>query len=151
MRNLSRRRVIRGLASLALAPVFAAASLPRAAETKPVAIKGYDPVAYFTIGKPVQGRRDIEYQWDERRYRFSSKAHRDVFRADPFRYAPQFPDFCAMSLTRGEIVEADPQNWLIADGKLYMFGKSIGPALFKQDLAENTARANQNRGLVQKK
>ncbi len=56
-----------------------------------------------------------------------------------------------MSLARGEVVDANPENWLVADGKLYMFGKSIGPDLFKQDLAENTAKANQNRALVQKK
>jgi hypothetical protein len=45
-------------------------------------------------------------------------------------YPPQFADFCAMALSLGEVVEADPENWLIADGKLYVFGKPTGPALF---------------------
>ena len=53
-----------------------------------------------------------------------------------------------MSLAGREIVEADPENWLISEGKLYLFGKSIGPDLFQKDLAANVARANQNRDLI---
>jgi hypothetical protein len=53
-----------------------------------------------------------------------------------------------MALTRGEVEEANPEYWLISDGKLYIFGKPIGPALFQQSLPENVAKANQNRGLV---
>jgi hypothetical protein len=127
----------------------ARAARSRAAETAPVAIRGYDPVAYFTLGTPVPGLPEIEYEWDERRYRFASAADRELFKADPARYAPQFSDFCAMSLANGELVEANPENWLISDGKLYIFGKTIGPALFQRDLAGNVARANQNRALIQ--
>ena len=114
-----------------------------------LAIKGYDPVAYFTDGMPKRGLPDFEYQWDEHRYHFSSAEHRELFKADPVHYAPEFANFCAMSLARGTIVEADPENWLISDGKLYIFGKSTGPELFEKDLAANVARANQNRALVQ--
>jgi len=151
MQSLSRRNAIRTLAILAGAPAFARWAHSIAADKVPLAIKGYDPVAYFTVKKPVRGQPGIEYEWDERRYRFSRIEHRELFKADPVRYAPQFPNFCAMSLTRGEIVEANPENWLIADGRLYMFGKSIGPTLFEQNLAENAAKANQNRRLVQSK
>ena len=112
----------------------------------PLAIKGYDPVAYFTDGMPKRGLPDFEYQWDEHRYRFASAEHRDLFKADPVRYAPEFANYCAMS--QGMIVEADPENWLISDGKLYIFGKSIGPELFEKDLAANVARANRNRALI---
>jgi hypothetical protein len=96
----------------------------------------------------VPGLPEIEYEWDERRYRFASAADRELFKADPARYAPQFSDFCAMSLANGELVEANPENWLISDGKLYIFGKTVGPALFQHDLAGNVARANQNRALI---
>src|SRR6266446_4122172 len=73
-------------------------------------------------------------------------------KADPARYAPQFGNFCAMALSKGEIVVADPENWLISDGKLYVFGKAApaGPALFQQNLAENMAKANQNRPILPK-
>ena len=143
----SRRRALRQLTILAVG----AACLPSrsmAADPFPVAIKGYDPVAYFRLGKPTLGRQNIWYEWDERRYLFASAEHRELFKADSLRYAPQFPDFCAMSLTRGEVVDANPEYWLISEGKLYMFGKPVGPDLFKQDLAKNVTSANQNRGVL---
>jgi hypothetical protein len=149
MHDFSRRSAIRSLILFAAGSMLPA-SCPLAGETAPLGIKGYDPVAYFTIGKPARGRPEYEYEWDERRYRFLSAGHREMFKADPVRYAPQFADFCAMALSMGEIVEADPENWLISDGKLYIFGKAAGPTLFKQDLAANIAKASQNRGLLPK-
>ena len=139
------------LLALATAWAFVFAPPVIAADTAPVAIKGYDPVAYFTIGQPTPGRNEIEYEWDEQRYRFATTRNRALFKADPARYAPQFASFCAMSLTRGELVEANPEYWLIADGKLFLFGKQAGPSLFSQNLAENVARANGNRALPQPK
>src|ERR1700741_1149939 len=121
MHAVSRRSVIRG--SILLLGSFATASRSTAAENALLAIRGYDPVAYFTDGMPVRGRPDIEYEWDERRYRFSRAEHRELFKADPVRYAPQFAGFCAVALTRGEVDEANPEYWLISDGKLYLFGK----------------------------
>ena len=150
MHSFSRRNAIGGFILLVVGTPFAMASRSNAAEKAPLAIKGYDPVAYFTDGKSMRGLPEFEYEWDEHRYRFSRAEHRELFKADPVRYAPQFADFCAMSLARREIVEADPENWLISEGKLYLFGKSIGPDLFKKDLAANVARANQNRDLIQK-
>ena len=110
---------------------------------------GYDPIAYFTLGKPVRGLPELEYEWDELRYRFSTAQHRELFKADPVRYAPQFANFCAMALTRGELDEANPEYWLISDGKLYIFGKSIGPTVFQNNLAENLRKANEKRALIQ--
>jgi hypothetical protein len=135
---------------LVAASPFAPSMRAMAGEGATLAIKGYDPVAYFTIGTPVRGLPEIEYEWDEYRYRFSRPEHRDLFKADPVRYAPQFGNFCAMALTRGELDEANPENWLISDGKLYVFGKPapLGPVLFQQDLAGNIAKANQNRALI---
>lgn len=117
----------------------------------PLAIAGYDPVAYFIIGRPTRGLAEFEYAWDEHLYRFVSTDHRDLFKADPVRYAPQFANFCAMALTRGEIVEADPSNWLISDGKLYIFGAAHGPDSFRKNLPENIAKAKRNRPLIEKR
>jgi hypothetical protein len=150
MHNFSRRHAIRSLIFLVAASPFVTAPRAIAVEQVPLAIKGYDPIAYFTIRKPTHGLPQIEYEWDERRYRFSKAEHRELFIADPVRYAPQFADFCAVALSRGELVEADPENWLISEGKLYIFGKPIGPAVFAQDLAGNIARSNQNRALIRK-
>ncbi len=151
MHDISRRSTIR-FSLLAVSSRLASASRCVAAQEVPLAIKGYDPVAYFADGKPTHGLPEIEYEWDEHRYRFSSEAHRELFRADPVHYAPQFGNFCAMALANGEVVEADPENWLISDGKLYVFGKAppFGPAMFQQDLSANIAKANQNRAILPK-
>jgi YHS domain-containing protein len=144
MRDLSRRNAVR-LVLLAATSAFAASIPSVAAERAPLAIKGYDPVAYFTLGAPVRGVPQIEYEWDEQRYRFSRPEHRELFKADPVRYAPQFANLCAMALTRGEIVEANPEYWLISEGKLYIFGEQAGPKRFTQNWAQNVVKANRNR------
>jgi hypothetical protein len=153
MHEYSRREVIRRFVLPAASVLASVVPGHLAAQQTPLAIKGYDPVAYFTVGKPVRGRPDIAHQWDELRYLFSSAEHRELFRTDPARYAPQFANFCAMALTKGQLDEADPENWLISDGKLYIFAKAapMGPALFQQDLSGNIARANQHRSLIQQR
>lgn len=137
------RRVLLAAVCFLVAPTASAV-----AEGAPLAIKGYDPVAYFTVGAPVPGSPAIEYEWDERRYRFSRPEHRELFQADPVRYAPQFSGLCAVSLSRGQIFEANPEYWLISDGKLYLFGGSAGPKRFRENLERNIANANRNRGLI---
>jgi hypothetical protein len=150
--SLSRRSAIRGLGLLAAGIACATVARSVIAQEIPLAIKGYDPVAYFTDGKPVRGLPEFEYQWDEHRYRFANVTHRDLFKADPVRYAPQFGNFCAMALSLGQVVVANPENWLISDGKLYVFGKAApaGPVLFQKNLAENIAKANRNRSILPK-
>jgi hypothetical protein len=145
MRNAVRFFLLVAVAVLVTAPPSAAG------EKAPLAIKGYDPVAYFTVGKPVLGLPEFEHEWDEHRYRFSRAEHRELFKADPVRYAPQFANYCAMALTRGELDEANPEWWSISDGKLYIFAKAAGPSRFQQDLAGNVAKANENRGLILKR
>ena len=86
-----------------------------------VAIKGYDPVAYFTEGKPVKGDPAISHEWDEARYLFANSRNRATFAAAPDKYAPQFAGLCATGLAFGQKVEADPQAWKIVDGRLYLF------------------------------
>jgi YHS domain-containing protein len=149
MDNFSRRTALHlGL----LAALALVTPIPSLAMDMPLAIQGYDPVAYFTDGKPVRGTAEFEYQWDEHTYRFASAQHRELFKADPVHYAPQFGNYCAMALALGKIVKADPENWLISDDKLYVFGSPSpkGPELFQRDLAGNITKANQNRSILPK-
>jgi YHS domain-containing protein len=152
MHNLSRRDTFRFF--LLVSASMLATSLRSFAteEAVPLAIKGYDPVAYFTIGRPTRGLAEFAYEWDEQRYLFANAEHRELFKADPVHYAPQFGNNCAMALALGEVDEANPEYWLISDGKLYIFGKPapMGPELFQQDLAANIAKADQNRALLRR-
>ena len=76
---------------------------------------------------------------------------RDLFIADPVRYAPQFETWCAVSLARGELHEASPEYWLIVDDKLYLFGKALGPELFRKDYKNLLEQANRHRDLLTRK
>jgi hypothetical protein len=147
-RDPSLRQYARRLPPLLLLVFLAIACVPSG--RVPLAIQGYDPVAFFTAGRPMLGISEIEVEREGVRYRFSSEENREAFAKDPSLYVPQFGDYCAMALSKGELVDADPENWLIVEGKLYIFGKPIGAVLFQQDLAGNVLKANRNRSLLPK-
>lgn len=88
-----------------------------------VVLKGHDPVAYFTERKPVKGNPGISYDWDGERYLFANAGNRARFAANPEQYAPQFGGYCTGTMARGGRSEADPEAFIIADGKLYLFAQ----------------------------
>jgi len=89
-----------------------------------VAIRGYDPVAYFIDRKAVQGSEDYSYKWLGATWRFASDEHRHLFAANPISYAPQYGGLCAESISAygRVVVNIDPESWQIIDGKLYLSG-----------------------------
>lgn len=109
-----------------------------------VALKGYDTVAYFTEGRPMLGDARFEMEWDGAIYRFATAEHLALFKANPDRYLPQYESWCTASMARGVKVAGDPENWLIVDGQLYLFGKPIGPGLMKADPVAMKGRADTN-------
>lgn len=84
------------------------------------AIRGADPVAYFTQGQPVYGERDITHVWGGATWRFASTENRDLFAADPEAYAPQYGGNCAWAVSQGYTASTIPEAWKIVDGKLYL-------------------------------
>ena len=92
-----------------------------AADKDHIAIQGYDPVAYFTDGKAIKGRRDFVYRWNDAVWQFDSAQHRDLFVGNPEAYMPQYGGYCAGSMANGNLTVANPNAWVIVDGKLYMF------------------------------
>jgi YHS domain-containing protein len=101
-----RRTFAQLLAAFVLAPLQALAQAV-APTGERLGLKGYDPVAYFTDGKPRPGASEFEYSWDGVRYRFASAAHRELFKANPDKYAPQFGGSCAMNMSNDVRCEAD--------------------------------------------
>ena len=85
-----------------------------------VAIRGYDPVAYFTDGKPVKGTAEWTADWQGARWWFASASHRDMFRQQPEKYAPLYGGFCAYGASEAHLSPTDPMAWSIVDGKLYL-------------------------------
>lgn len=107
---------------LILFPIAASFAQGSRAEPLRVVLKGHDPVAYFTAGRPVKGSPQFSYDWDGSRYYFASSKNRDLFVANPDRYAPSYGGYCTGSMARGVRAEADPEAWVISDGRLFVFG-----------------------------
>jgi hypothetical protein len=103
-----------------------------------VAIQGYDAVAYFTQGKAVKGSPSYEVPFDDSKWRFANASHKEMFIADPERYLPQYGGSCAGGMAMGVSVPANPENWMIVDGKLYMIaGEKANLDEWKVHAAEN--------------
>ena len=134
--NLSRRSILIGFPTLV--------AVAAAAEEKRLALKGYDPVSYFTAGRPDQGSAEYQATFDDATYWFKNAKHRAMFVADPDHYAPQFRGFCTVTLTHGQKYEADPEAWAIADGKLYVFAAKEAVPIFQAQTASIVEKASDN-------
>jgi YHS domain-containing protein len=114
---------------------------------KHVAAGGYDPVSYFTSEKPVLGDAQITMSYDGVTYRFSSADNKQKFAADPKRYLPQFGGWCSMTLAMGRATKPVYDNFLIYDGKLYLFERTLsvnGRELWLRDTNANERVASKN-------
>ncbi|BBK32429.1 YHS domain-containing protein [Stella humosa] len=107
-----------------------------------LAIRGYDPVAYFTQGAPTPGRADITADHAGATYRFASAGNRDAFRTDPARYLPAYGGFCAMGTALGRKVDGDPQQWRIVDDRLYLNYDANVAHHWAQHIPQNTFAAD---------
>ncbi len=106
------------------------------------AIKGYDPVAYFTATRPVEGSAQFTSVYKGATFRFASAANRDAFAAAPERYAPQYGGFCAYGAAGGYKAVIDPAAYSIVDGKLYLnYNKRIQTS-WNQDQSGYIAKAD---------
>lgn len=109
-----------------------------------VAVSGYDTVAYFTVGKPVKGDKKFTYEWKDAKWRFSSQENLDKFKADPEAYAPQYGGYCSWAVSQGYTASADPDNWTIVDGKLYLNYDDDVQADWEKDIPGFIASANKH-------
>lgn len=89
-------------------------------ERNGVAIDGFDPVAYFTEKKPTKGNQSFSSQYKESTFHFSNAANRDMFAANPEKFAPQYDGFCAYGVSQGAKVKIEGDLWAVVDGKLYL-------------------------------
>ncbi|WP_117234753.1 YHS domain-containing (seleno)protein [Vibrio maerlii] len=108
------------------------------------AIRGYDPVAYFTEQRPVKGSDDLVYEWNGADWHFSSQANLDKFQSDPDKFAPQYGGYCAWAVSKGYTAKIDPSAWSIYQGKLYLnYSRSVKQT-WEQDIPGNVKSADKN-------
>lgn len=111
-------------ATLWTQPAFAAQPLVYATEN--IAINGYDPVAYFTEEKPVEGVAEFSSDWDGATVLFASAAHKEMFDADPETYAPKYGGYCAYAVSKGYTASTNPAAWTVHQGGLYLnYSRSV--------------------------
>jgi len=85
-----------------------------------IAIKGYDPVAYFTENKPVKGSPEIRSEHQGAIFLFSSQEHKSIFNKNPQKYVPAYGGFCSLGIAGGYKDTFAPYAFDIVDGKLYL-------------------------------
>lgn len=136
-----------GLALAALAPAQPAFAEQRPVYTAPlsnVGVNGYDVVAYFTDGRPVRGSTEFRTTHQNVEYRFASAEHMALFRANPARYLPQYGGYCAWAVSQGYTASANPNNWRIVDGRLYLNYNGEVQERWEQDIPGHIRNADAN-------
>ena len=109
-----------------------------------VAIDGYDPVAYFTDGKPVEGSKEFVFDWNGATWRFASAAHRELFVQAPEKYAPQYGGYCAWAVSQGYTAGIDPEAWKIENGRLFLNYSLEVQKKWAADIPGNVAKGDAN-------
>ncbi|MFO1512847.1 MAG: YHS domain-containing (seleno)protein [Verrucomicrobiota bacterium] len=107
-----------------------------------VALEGYDPVNYFTNGKPAKGDNKIEATFNGALYHFVSQENRATFENDPSKYAPAYGGYCGYAASIGKVRPANPHIWSIVDGQLIVQHTKGADELWQKDVAGNKAKAD---------
>lgn len=132
-----------GLAPMLAGLVFASASMAsQFYEKDGAAIRGYDPVAYFTERKPVKGSARHASEYRGARFHFVNPANREAFEADPARFAPQYGGFCAFAVSKGYKAKIDPDAWTIVGDRLYLNYDRTVRELWMEDVSGNIQKAD---------
>jgi len=109
-----------------------------------VAIKGYDPVAYFVSSKAQKGNQAYSHVHAGNKWLFSSEANKKAFAANPAKFTPQYGGHCAYAASKNSIAPVDPHAWTIENGKLYLnYNKSIR-SKWLPNITANISKANAN-------
>lgn len=133
------------LCALALILASATGALARTdvnVDESGIAAHGFDLVAYFTEGVPVEGSRYHEREHDGVRYRFANAGNADIFAADPERYLPAYGGFCAYGVAMGKKFDTDPGAWVIVGDRLFFELDQGTRVVWKRDIPRNVAIAD---------
>jgi YHS domain-containing protein len=121
---------------------FALAGVEADTDENGVALQGHDPVAYHTAGEPTMGSDEFTAEHNGATYKFANAENRDMFVADPEKYAPAYGGFCAFGTTFSKKVPGDPQAFKIVDGKLYINSSPDIQTKWEGDVSGNIDKAN---------
>ena len=129
---------------------FADSLIPAVNTEHGLAIKGYDPVSYFTTGNPTPGLAEFSTTYKGATYRFVSAENRDRFIASPEKFVPQYGGYCAMAISLNKIADIDPDQWAIVNDKLYLNNGFLAQSLWSLDKSGNIVKGDRNWPLIPK-
>lgn len=109
-----------------------------------VAIRGYDPVAYFEQGEAIEGSPEHSLDWQGVTWQFASADHRKTFQENPEQYAPAYGGFCAYAVAKDQLASIDPEAWKIVDGTLYLNYSTSIQKTWEQDVPGYIEQAEMN-------
>ena len=109
-----------------------------------LAIDGYDPVAFFTDGKPLVGNADFELHYSGAVWRFRNVGNREAFAARPDIYMPQFGGYDPIGVAHGVAVPGNPNLWQISGERLFLFYDQTRLKKFTADPNQALAEAERN-------
>ncbi|MEM7108265.1 MAG: YHS domain-containing (seleno)protein [Bacteroidota bacterium] len=112
-----------------------------------IGLGGYDPIGYFDQNKAVLGKEDILVDYEGITYFFSSEAHKAKFLLSPNKYLPAYGGWCSMTLAMGRATTPKYDNFLIENGQLYLFERTLsvnGRELWLRNPKENKESAQGN-------
>jgi YHS domain-containing protein len=136
---------------LLLSSPVVAADLVNMSGASRIALDGFDPVAFFTDAKPVNGSPFIKASYRGADYFFATEEHKKLFTGSPDKYAPQYGGFCAFGVGLDALFPVDISTWQIRNGKLYLNLDHDILEKFNADFDGNVSKAEKNwPGLVQK-
>ncbi len=110
----------------------------------PLAMHGSDTVALLETGKPHEGSAEFSFNYDGASYYFSSAENLEKFKADPAKYTPEHGGFCSYGVSVGKKFDGDPDQFVIHDGKLFLFLNAATRNLFLEDVTGVRETADQN-------
>ncbi len=110
-----------------------------------VAIGGFDTVAFHTAGKPMQGTSQFTAEYQGATWQFASAANRDLFAANPAKYAPAYGGWCSAGASKGKKVATKPEYWAVVEGQLYLNSSDAAHnKLFLADTASTIRKGESN-------
>lgn len=146
-RLFSRRALLMAVAATPAVAVLtrpALAAEPMVFAVDGIAIRGTDPVAFFTQMGPVQGSAEHAVMWNGTTWHFASAQNLETFMADPEAYAPQYGGYCAYAASQGYVASSVPEAWTVYEGKLYL-NFSLGVRRrWERDIPGHIAMADDN-------
>ena len=132
------------LTSATLATAALAAGTEINASSTGLALQGYDPVAYHTLGEATKGNYAITASYEDATYWFANEEHKATFEANPAAYAPEYGGYCAFGAAMGFKFDGDPNHWRIVDNELFLNVSAEVQERWLSDIPGFIAQANTN-------